>query len=132
MGNLIKGIHHVALKCTDTAEFEKTIHFYRDVLQLDVARSWGEGADAGIMLETGSGIIEIFASCDSRLEQGAIRHFALETDDTDACIRVVREAGYQVTMEPTDIVIGSVPPYPARVAFAIGPVGEEIEFFDVK
>ena len=42
---------------------------------------------------------------------------------------VLRAAGYKITMEPTDIVIGSTPPYPARIAFCIGPVGEELEFF---
>jgi glyoxylase I family protein len=35
-------------------------------------------------------------------------------------------------MEPKDIVIASEPPYPARIGFCIGPVGEEVEFFCVK
>lgn len=128
----ITGIHHLALKCCGVEEFNKTVRFYRDILGLPVARTWGEGERAGIMLDTGNGILEIFADAESRLPQGAIRHFALAADDTDACIEAVREAGYKVTMEPNDIVIGSVPPYPARIAFCIGPVGEEIEFFCVK
>ena len=129
MKPLIQGIHHVALKCVGTREFETTVSFYRDVLGLDVIRSWGEGERAGIMLSAGGGLIEIFANGSERLEQGAVRHFALATGDVDACVTAVRQAGYAVTVEPKEIVIGSVPPFPARVAFCIGPVGEEIEFF---
>lgn len=31
---MIKGIHHVALKCCGNEEFEKVVGFYRDVLGL--------------------------------------------------------------------------------------------------
>lgn len=133
MSNIkITGIHHLALKCQGVDEFEKTVHFYRDILGLPIARSWGEGESSGIMLDTGAGLLEIFANAPDKLGSGAVRHFALAADDVDACIDAVRTAGYEVTMEPTDICIGSVPPYPARIAFCIGPVGEEIEFFHVK
>ena len=81
------------------------------------------------MLQTGSGIIEIFASAESRLEQGAVRHFALATDDVDSAVRAVRAAGYAITVEPKDLVIPAQPPYPVRIAFFIGPVGEEVELF---
>lgn len=128
MESLICGIHHVALKCDGTAEFEKTLHFYQDVLGLEPVRSWGEGENAGAMLSTGDGLLEIFAS-GKKLPQGAIRHFALRTERVDDCIAAVRAAGYPITVEPKDIVIASNPPFPARIAFCTGPVGEEIEFF---
>lgn len=128
MGSLICGIHHVALKCDGTAEFEKTLHFYQDILGLEPVRSWGEGENAGAMLSTGGGLLEIFAS-DRKLPQGAIRHFALRTERVDDCVAAVRAAGYPITVEPKDIVIASNPPFPARIAFCTGPVGEEIEFF---
>ena len=128
MGSLICGIHHVALKCDGTAEFEKTLHFYQDVLGLEPVRSWGEGENAGAMLSTGDGLLEIFAS-GKKLPQGAIRHFALCTERVDDCVAAVRAAGYPITVEPKDIVIASNPPFPARIAFCTGPVGEEIEFF---
>ena len=128
MGSLICGIHHVALKCDGTAEFEKTLHFYQDVLGLEPVRSWGEGENAGAMLSTGDGLLEIFAS-GRKLPQGAIRHFALRTERVDDCVAAVRAAGYTITVEPKDIVIASNPPFPARIAFCTGPVGEEIEFF---
>lgn len=128
MGSLICGIHHVALKCDGTAEFEKTLHFYQNVLGLEPVRSWGEGENAGAMLSTGDGLLEIFAS-GKKLPQGAIRHFALRTERVDDCVAAVRAAGYPITVEPKDIVIASNPPFPARIAFCTGPVGEEIEFF---
>lgn len=131
MESLICGIHHVALKCDGTAEFEKTLHFYQDVLGLEPVRSWGEGENAGAMLSTGDGLLEIFAS-GKKLPQGAIRHFALRTERVDDCIAAVRAAGYPITVEPKDIVIASNPPFPARIAFCTGPVGEEIEFFQEK
>lgn len=128
MGSLICGIHHVALKCDGTAEFEKTLHFYQNVLGLEPVRSWGEGENAGAMLSTGDGLLEIFAS-GKKLPQGAIRHFALRTERVNDCVAAVRAAGYPITVEPKDIVIASNPPFPARIAFCTGPVGEQIEFF---
>ena len=128
----VTGIHHIALKCCGVEEFKKTVHFYRDILGLTVARSWGKAESAGIMLDTGAGLLEIFANAPDKLSAGALRHMALAVEDTDACVRAVRDAGYKITMEPTDICIESDPPYPARIAFCIGPVGEELEFFHVK
>ncbi len=132
MSNLIHAVHHIALKCRGTAQFERTVAFYRDVLGMPVVRAWGEGDGAGIMLDTGAGLMEIFASAPDAPGQGAIRHFALATSDVDACARAVKAAGYDVFTKPNDIVIASEPPFPARIAFCTGPVGEEIEFFQEK
>ena len=132
MEKLIYGIHHIALKCRDYDQFEKTVKFYRDTLGIELVRSWGKGDSAGIMLDTGCGIIEIFASGAESSGTGAINHMAFCTKDTDGCIRAVNEAGYKITIEPSDIIIESKPPYPARIGFCTGPVGETIEFFCVK
>lgn len=126
---MIKGVHHIALKCHGVESFNKTIEFYRDVLGLQVVRTWGAGNDSGIMLTTGDAMLEIFANADGEPVGGAIRHFALATDDVDECVRAVEAAGCEVFMRPKDIVIASVPAYPARIAFCRGPVNEEIEFF---
>lgn len=126
---MIKGVHHIALKCMGVEAFEKTVRFYRDVLGLRVVRAWGEGEGSGVMLTTGDAMLEIFASGTDLPGQGAIRHFALATDDVDACVRAVEAAGYEVFIQPKDIVIASTPEFPARIAFCHGPVGEEIEFF---
>ena len=128
----ITGVHHVALKCRGLDEFEKTLEFYHGILGLPIARTWGKGGDSAAMLDTGTGLFEIFANGTDRLGAGALRHLALDVEDTDVCVAAVRAAGYEITMEPTDIVIPSDPPYPARIAFCIGPVGVELEFFCVK
>lgn len=126
----INGIHHIALKANGSAAYEKTLAFYRDLLGLPTVREWGEGDGRGAMLDTGAGMLEIFASAPCEPSVGAIRHMALSVESADACIEAVRAAGYLVTVEPKNIVIPSDPPYPARIAFCIGPVGEEVEFFE--
>ena len=128
----IKGIHHIALRAEGYEKFRRTVAFYHEILGMPIVRSWGEGDTSGIMLDTGNGLLEIFANATEALGQGAIRHFALDVENADECIAAVRAAGYEVTVEPKDIVIMSDPPYPARVAFCIGEVGEEVEFFQVK
>ncbi len=125
----ITGIHHVALKCQGVEHFEKTVHFYHEILGLSLLRSWGKEEKAAVMLDTGAGILEIFANGTDRLGAGALRHIALAVEDTDVCVEAVRAAGYEITQEPNDIVIPSNPKCPARIAFCIGPVGEELEFF---
>ena len=128
-----KGVHHIALKAEGYDAFQKMMTFYRDLLGMMVVRTWGSGNDSAAMLDTGDGsMLELFANAPDVLGMGALRHLAFATDDPDAMIERVREAGYRVTMEPKDIVIPSNPPYPARIAFCIGPVGEEVEFFCVK
>ena len=81
------------------------------------------------MYGAGTSLIEIFPNAEEDLPQGAIRHFALATDDVDSIVEAARKSGYAVTMEPVDIEIMSKPSLPARIAFIIGPVGEEIELF---
>ena len=124
----IKGIHHVALKCSSSEQYEKTIRFYNEILGLPIARTW----ERGTMIDTGCGIVEIFNNGEGDLPQGTIRHFAFSVSDTDACVEKITAAGYEVFEGPKDIRIPSDPPFPARVAFCIGPVGEEIEFFEEK
>ena len=118
---MITGVHHVCVKCR-LEELEKVQKFYGELLGLPLVRSWGEPKVEGLMYGAGT-------SAEEDLPQGAIRHFALATDDVDSIVETVRKAGYAVTMEPVDIEIMSKPSLPARIAFIIGPVGEEIELF---
>lgn len=126
----IKGLHHVSLRCEGVEQFRQARDFYHNILGLELKRSWGEGEDAGAMLDAGNCVIELFAKGRELDKTGSINHLAFAAADTDECIARVRAAGYPVTKEPTDVVIPSKPPLPARVAFCIGPVGEEIEFFE--
>jgi glyoxylase I family protein len=129
MNNMIQGIHHVALKCSSQKEFETVKEFYQGVLGLKVRRTWGAGENAGTMLDTGSGLLEIFASGGDAAKDGTLRHIAFATDNVDACVSAVHRAGYPITVEPKNISIPSNPPLPARIAFCRGPLDEEIELF---
>lgn len=124
---LIKGTHHISLKPVGRAALEETVHFYRDILGLEVVRSWNDGS--GYMLWTGSSLMEINDNGVEKLPQGSIHHFAFATDDLDACIKTVNEAGYPIYMGPKAIDLPTIPPCSVRVAFCKGPVGEDVEFF---
>ncbi len=122
---MIAGIHHISLKCEAAEDFEKAKDFYLNILGFSVVRTWPEG----IMIDTGCGMLEIFCNGPGIRTKGALRHIAFRTDDTDGITEKVRKAGYEVFIEPNDIVIRSDPEFPARMAFCYGPLGEEIEFF---
>lgn len=130
MSKLVTAAHHIALKCHGAAEFEKVLAFYCGVLGLEAVRRWGDPETPGAMIDTGNGtMLEINANAADAPGQGALRHIALATPSADACAEAVERAGYPVFLGPKDIVIGSRPPLPARIAFCHGPVGEEVEFF---
>lgn len=129
MRPVITGVHHIALKARGVTAYERMLQFYHEILGMPLVRTWGEGENLGAMVDTGAGMLELFSNAADEPGQGALRHLAFAVEDVDVCVEAVRTAGYEVTMEPKDIVIGSTPPYPARIAFCIGPVGEEVEFF---
>ena len=122
---MIKGIHHVSMKCNTDEEINKVKDFYISVLGLKIVREWPDG----FMIDTGNGYIEIFTNADGEHRLGSIRHFALLTDDVDSLAEKVKDAGYELIVEPNDKVIKSVPEYPIRMAFCFGPLGGQIEFF---
>ena len=114
------------MKASSEEKYQEAIRFYSEVLGLPIVRSW----EKGVMIGTDHGVIEIFNNGTEELPQGVIRHFAFAVTDADACVEKVKAAGYTVFDGPRDVVISSTPPYPVRVAFCYGPLGEEIEFFE--
>lgn len=122
---MISGIHHISLKCGTKEDFEKAKDFYLNVLGFSVVREWPEG----VMIDSGAGLLEIFSNGEGIRTKGALRHVAFAADDVDGIAGKVKAAGYEVFIEPNDIVIRSDPEFPARMAFCYGPLGEEIEFF---
>ncbi len=125
---MITGIHHISMKCGTEEEFGKAKDFYLNVLGFSVAREWAEG----VMIDSGCGMLEIFRNAAGIRSLGAIRHVAFSADDVDGIVSRVKAAGYEVFVEPKDIVIGSDPVCRARIAFCFGPLGEQIEFFREK
>ena len=128
----VLGVHHIAIKGKGVDAFNQLLDFYHGILGMPIVRTWGQGQDLGAMVDTGAGLLELFSNATDVLGEGALRHLAFEVEDVDVCVEAVRAAGYKITMEPTDIVIASEPPYPARIAFCVGPTGEDVEFFKVK
>jgi len=119
------GFHHVAIRVHD---FDASVKFYIEVLGFTERVRWGEGNGRGILLDTGDGnYLEIFAGgAPGPKPEGAFLHLALRTDNVDKAIEVARAAGMEVTVEPKDVSLGTVP---ARIAFFKGPDGEIIELF---
>ena len=35
--SLIRGIHHVCLKCANEEEYKEVVHFYHEILELEIA-----------------------------------------------------------------------------------------------
>ncbi len=124
------GFHHVAIKVKN---FDTSVSLYKNLLGCVEVAAWGEGNGRGIMLDTGDGAcFEIFAGGTGEQPANGFYHVALRTTRLDEVLASIRTAGLPVTMDATDIVIGSVPPIPARIAFFTGPDGESIELFQVK
>ena len=121
---MITGIHHISMKCETPEEFEKAKAFYIDLLGFKIVREWPEG----IMIDFGNGMLEVFSNGPGIRTKGALRHIAFATDNVDETIDMIKKAGYEVFIEPKDIIIKSEPEFPARMAFCYGPLGEEIEF----
>ena len=122
---MIKGIHHISMKCGTAEELAKVHEFYIELLGLKIIRKWAEG----MMIDTGNGLLEIFTNADGTHCLGAIRHMALLTDDVDEIAAKVKAAGYDLFIEPNNKNIPSDPVYPIRMAFCYGPLGEQVEFY---
>ena len=122
---MIKGIHHISMKCETPEELAKVKEFYIELLGLTICREWSDG----LMIDTGSGYIEVFTNAKRFHQTGVIRHIALLTDDVDGLVEKVRARGYEILVEPNDKVIDSDPEYHIRMAFCFGPLGEQVEFF---
>jgi len=130
MANLILRTHHISLKANGEEAYKKALHFYGELLGLPTVRQWDVPGRRGAMLSTGDCLLEITDNGTlGGPVLGSIAHFALLTDDVEACTEKVRAAGYEIFVEPKDGLVPSEPPCPVRVAFCRGPVGEEIEFF---
>ncbi len=126
MGKLIEGIHHVAIKPT-AEKYEKTVDFYTKLLGLEVVRSWGDPKMPCLMVSCGdNSCMEILSGKEEVLIEGPLAHIAFATRQVDEVVEKVRKAGYEVTIEPKDVVLGDLP---ARIAFFRGPTGEIIEVF---
>jgi glyoxylase I family protein len=129
------GFHHVAMR---VADFDATVNFYKDILGFREFRAWGQGDKRAIMMDTGDGgCLEVFAggpkADDGNAKGGGVMtHFCLRTDDIDATVERIRQAGAEITVEPKNVDIPSDPILPVRLAFFKGPAGEIVELVKVR
>jgi glyoxylase I family protein len=124
------GTHHIAIQARD---WEVSLRLYRDVLGMTLVSEFGSPERKVILLDMGDGShIELFAAKADTPPPGApaandpVMHIALATTDAAAAINHVRQAGYEITVEPKEVTLGSIK---ATIAFFKGPNGELLEFF---
>jgi|SRR5690606_18855227 glyoxylase I family protein len=129
------GLHHIALQARD---WEQSLQFYRDMLGMDVALEFADGDPPRkvALLDMGDGsLIELFEPRPTSPKPGSpapndpVIHFALVTTDLHAALERVRQAGYEITLEPESLSLAGK--MNVTIAFFKGPNGEEIEFFQV-
>ena len=134
--NVIKGLGyaHMAIAAKD---FDKSLAFYQS-LGLKVYTQWGEGDTRIALLDMGDGsLIELFAKPALNTAQIAgvtegnpFLHFAFSAQNVDEAYRIALEAGATPLKPPYEVPLDSHPlRLTLRVAFVIGPSGEELEFF---
>lgn len=128
-----RGLHHITIQ---TRDWEASLRLYQEVLGMEVVAEFGPETGRMMLLDVGDGShIELIApkantpAGDSTTSSDPLTHLALATADAAAAIEPVREAGFEVTMEPKDVTLGDLE---ATVAFFKGPNGEVIEFFQTR
>ncbi len=130
---MVKGLHHVALRCTGLENYQETLDFYLNIIGMKLRYSWGEGLNAASMLELNGGVLEIFAQGRAAGDIGAVNHFCFATDDPVSAAVKVAEAGYPVLVPPTEVRLDLTAPSRSELklvySYCMGPVGEVIEFY---
>ena len=121
-------IHHIAMRVKD---FERSVAFYTQVLGFKQTLCWEKQSTRATLIDSGNGCcVELFSEGkDGEKPEGHFLHLAFASSDCDAAVKRVSDAGYKVTMPPTDVTIPSNPGTPVRIAFVLGPDGETLEFF---
>ena len=122
------GTHHIAIQ---TRDWDASLRLYRDVLGMSVVAEFGTPERRIMLLDIGDGShVELFeptGEVPPASEEGQpFMHFAFATTDTRAATEHVRQAGYEVTVEPKRMTLGTLE---VTIAFFKGPSGEELEFF---
>lgn len=126
MSKLIQGVHHIALKPT-AEQYSSVVELYTKVLGMEVTKSWGDPNMPCLMVSCGdNSCLEIIPEKEMSQKGGALNHLALATDKVDEAIARMREAGYEIAIEPNDMELAGSP---IRIAFFWGPMNEYIELF---
>jgi glyoxylase I family protein len=122
-------MHHIGIEVRDIARSEA---FYVELLGFRKVAEYRfqESGRMIVFLDLGGVSVELLsgpgntAYLEPPATQCGYRHLALVTDEVDGDAARVREAGFTVRMEPTD-----VPPVGARIAFVEDPDGIPVELW---
>ncbi len=127
------GLHHITIQ---TRDWDASLRLYLEVLGMQVAAEWGPPERRMMLLDVGDGShIELIGPTANSPVAGSpaandpLVHLALATADAAAAIEPVRQAGFEVTMEPKDVKLADLE---ATVAFFKGPNGEVVELFQTR
>ena len=127
--NVIRGsgFHHISIS---VKSLERSRKFYSE-LGFAERFSWGKEPKKTLLMDIGDGnYFEISGGgSDAPKPEGIFLHLALRTTDCETAVERARAAGAEITVEPKDVMLPSVPPTPVRIAFFKGPDGELIELF---
>lgn len=123
-------LHHVALRVPD---FDASLRFYTAGLGFAVLARWLEGGFPAAMIAIGGGTyIEVFGGAAQVSRPPApLVHFAIRVPNCATALARAIDAGAAMASAPAPAVLrGDTIPYTARIAFCVGPGGEEIEFLE--
>jgi len=123
-------VHHIAIICSD---YEKSKHFYSEILGLKIVREVYRDARQSYKLDLEVGNqyqIELFSFPDpparpSRPEAAGLRHLAFEVDDVEEAIAEVNKHGVITESIRIDEFTGK------RFTFLADPDGLPIELYEV-
>lgn len=123
------GFHHIALKAND---FEASVAFY-EKLGMKPMVGWGEKDQRIQMFDLGDGgRLELFAGGSDAAypAEGKYMHLALCCQDVDAAYAHALSVGAVAFKPPKTVELDSHPEkMTIRIAFVLGPSGEQLEFF---
>lgn len=122
-------VHHIAIICSD---YEKSKHFYSEVLGLKIVREVyrEERRSYKLDLEVGNQYqIELFSFPDpsrrpSRPEAAGLRHLAFEVDDIEEAASHIKKQGIAIEPIRVDEFTGK------RLTFFADPDGLPIELYE--
>ena len=124
------GLHHIAVQ---TSQWERSLFFYEEILGMAAVAEAEIPGRKLVHLDIGDGsYIELstfsgeYREGEDITSQSPVIHIGLTTSDVNDAVAQVRQAGFEVTVEPKDIESGDIN---ARFAFVRGPNGELIEFY---
>ena len=132
--------HHVAIRAID---FDATVKFYVEGLgfRLHFPFSIPGRINRAAFLDAGDGrFVEIFDAestvqsegrrrrANEETTEGALLHFCLRAENTDASYARAIAAGAKSRIEPVTRRTSNNPVVDVRIAFVTGPNGEVIEF----